>query len=91
MKTLILATVALLFMLAVFAVHAQGPQAPPTTGRSGRFQLVAGEYVYLPKNGSLMTLHAVFKIDTETGEAWRFVSLMDNDDKLVERWQKIER
>ena len=38
-----------------------------------RYALVQGEYLYIPSKGSGLNERGIFRIDTMTGQTWRFV------------------
>ena len=63
--------------------------APAVAGdeSSGRYQLVAATTETLSRT-AILTHQQLFRIDTATGQVWKFSSLIVSN-KLDERWQPV--
>jgi hypothetical protein len=77
-----IAAVLLVLALALLKGQNQGSQST-----AARFQLVQGEYVALSGNQSIPE-KGFFKIDTNTGKTWKFMSGAVNG-KYIQRWLEV--
>ena len=85
MKTLVL-PVAILINLISYTALAEDPV--------GRFQLVGASVEALFGNTSPTTekeQKMLFKVDTVTGRTWYYVTGMNKDGELVNKWVEIEK
>jgi hypothetical protein len=73
--------------LAVEAGNAPVESAIPAT--VGKFQIVTGEYIF--HSGSEDKEKGVFRVNTETGETFLYVQLVDANGKLETYWSPIEQ
>jgi hypothetical protein len=87
MKTTIAASlVLLLFVLGI--AYSQNKGSSPNPGNPGKFQIVPAEYLYMAK-GATLKQPGVFRLNTETGETWIYVHLLDDQGKFVEKWSPV--
>lgn len=92
MKTIIAVCAAAIVASGVGAIAAS-PGTAAMAGRStsgGRYQLFQGSFTNAVENASVPGTE-VFKIDTETGRSWIFISGLTTDKKLISAWREIER
>jgi hypothetical protein len=66
--------VAGIFVVLTVAVGA----AAPDRGDVGRWQLCVGRFTAVSLNGST-SVDSVWRIDTATGETWKYVAVTDGD------------
>ena len=59
-------------VLIAMAAFRLGAQQDATTC-SARYPLVQGEYLFVPSKGANLSERGLFRIDTATGQTWRFV------------------
>ena len=78
---------AILALLALGSLPAQNKTEPECS--QARFRIVPADYLHLGKGASLKEA-GVFKLDTMTGQTWRFVSFEDNTGKIHEAWDEIK-
>jgi hypothetical protein len=63
---------------------------------TGRFQIVAGTYDEIVNSGganSTSQMHGIFKIDTQTGNAWVYIdanAIIANGVSSTEGWREIK-
>ena len=84
--------IALIVMLCVFgcAIIAWAQSAKSTYGvtENGRFQLLQGPCTEPTSKGSFDE-YRIFRIDTQTGDTWVFLTGLDGNGKLVNCWLRI--
>jgi hypothetical protein len=62
-----------IFPLAVIAAFRLGAQQEVGSSSNGRYALVQGEYMFVPSKGAIVSEHGLFRVDTTSGQTWRFV------------------
>ncbi len=82
---LALLTVGILILLSWSALRAQQQETPSC---AGRFQLLQGEYLSIVNHGTIPQ-KSIFRIDTATGRAWRYVEGIGGDGKLISQWSLL--
>jgi hypothetical protein len=65
----LLAAIAVFVVLAAVRLSAQ----QNATACNARYALVQGEYLFVSSKGTTLSEHGLFRIDTTTGQTWRFV------------------
>ena len=87
---LLFGALVLIVGLAAFRLRAQ-QEASPTC--NARYALVQGEYLVVQSKGSTLNERGLFRIDTVTGQTWRFVFLGTETywDPIVVMQQKTNR
>ena len=82
---------AIAIIVAPAVSFAQQPVARATSASTAnqRFVLLQGTYSALVEGRTTSDQHALFKIDTATGEVWIFVTFV-KDGKLIQRWSIID-
>ena len=73
--------------LAVEARNAPVESAVPAS--VGKFQIVTGEYI--SHSGSEDKEKAVFRVNTETGETFMYIQLVNANGKLETYWSPIDQ
>jgi hypothetical protein len=85
-RSLAITVVVLVLLLAV--LHAQAPKAVVLPTYAGRYQLVSSSFSIWMPNGDTGTETTVFKIDTATGNTWKFETGKVSG-KLVNGWTEM--
>ncbi len=79
---LVISTTLLLVMLAGSAPRAEAqPQ-----GAAGRFALVSAEFTVTSEGGAARQVTGLFKLDTATGNVWRYTEHVRKDGDVRTRW-----
>ena len=85
MSLLVTALCAAVAFGAVVARAQGGAPSPAPLSAPGRYVLFAGQYRITASS----TDQGVFKLDTETGQAWVFATGVTSDGVFVQRWSPI--
>jgi hypothetical protein len=76
---------------ALLALAQTNPE--PTPGKvfteAGRYQLMQGNFPVIGFKGNVRD-STVFKIDSQTGRTWTYLTGIDGDGKPVSRWSYIQ-
>jgi hypothetical protein len=88
MLTRFLGITTVLLVLLLVALQAQAPKAPAQSNYPGRYQLVSSPFSVWMTNGDTNTETTVFKIDTATGNTWKF-EYGKASGKLVNGWTEM--
>ena len=80
----------LLFTSSVSLAVSEGiDDANKTTYNNSRFKIFTAEHEAVTKNGKVVTIQSIFKIDLETGTVWRYRQGIDQKGKQFEEFFEV--
>lgn len=87
MKLKLIAASAVSALATVLLLHAQNSSPAPSSLQLGRFQIF--QFDYNAYAGSVVKDTAVFRIDTQTGQTWKYHAAL-KDGQIQSFWTQID-
>ena len=84
-KITVLVSAGIVLALALIS-YGQGTKS---ISEPARFQVVPVELSTITRDGRDVRRSTAFKVDTQTGETWQWVSAYDRQGNLVETWSHV--